>query len=107
MMAILRAPNFCGTAWAKNSPWLSSRPQVRKKYFSPCAVKRTAVPLWPTIFVAHSPAEGFPLLRKFAAVRDRDMAWIIRENLKKKRLTEPFGKDVEQVVLFLEEANAK
>jgi hypothetical protein len=60
-----------------------------------------------SVFVAHSPAEGFPLLRKFAAVRDRDIAWIIRENLKKKRLTEPFGKDVEQVVLILEEANAK
>jgi len=44
-------------------------------------------------------------LRKLAAVHDRDMAWIIRENLKKKRLSDPFPKEVEQVTLILEEAN--
>jgi hypothetical protein len=59
-----------------------------------------------SVFVHHSPGEGFTLLRKLAAVRDRDMAWIIRENLKKKRLTDPFAREVEQVSLILEEVNA-
>jgi hypothetical protein len=58
-----------------------------------------------SVFVHHSPAEGFPLMRKLAAVRDRDMAWIVRENLKKKRLSDSFPKEVEQVALILDEAN--
>jgi hypothetical protein len=58
-----------------------------------------------SVFVHHCPVEGFTLLRKLAALRDRDMAWIIRENVKKKRLTDSFPKEVEQVILILEEAN--
>ena len=60
-----------------------------------------------SVFVSKRPGEGFALLRKSAAVRDPDIAWIVHENLKKKRLTEPFVKDVEQVALILEEANAR
>jgi hypothetical protein len=60
-----------------------------------------------SVFVAASPGEGFALMRKIAAVRDPDMAWIIRENLKKKRLSDPFPKEVEQVSLILEESNAR
>jgi hypothetical protein len=60
-----------------------------------------------SVFVASSPAEGFALLRKAAAVRDSDMAWIIRENLKKKRLSDPFPKEVKEVSLILEESNAR
>jgi hypothetical protein len=59
-----------------------------------------------SVFVSKRPGEGFTLMRKSAAVRDADIAWIVRENLKKKRLTEHFAKDVEQVALILEEANA-
>jgi hypothetical protein len=58
-----------------------------------------------SVFAHHSPVEGFTLLRKLAAVRDRDIAWIVRENLSKKRLTDPFPREVEQVTLILEEAN--
>jgi hypothetical protein len=60
-----------------------------------------------SVFVAKSPGEGFALLRKVAAVRDSDVAWIIRENLKKKRLSDPFPKEVQQVALILEESNAR
>lgn len=60
-----------------------------------------------SVFVAKSPEEGFTLMRKTAAVRDADLAWIIRENLKKKRLSDSFAKDVQQVALILEEANAR
>jgi hypothetical protein len=60
-----------------------------------------------SVLVSKRPGEGFTLMRKSAAVRDVDIAWIVRENLKKKRLTEHFAKDVEQVDLILEEANAR
>ena len=60
-----------------------------------------------SVFVAKRPGEGFTLIRKSAAIRDADIAWIVRENLKKKRLTEHFPKDVQQVALILEEANAR
>ncbi len=60
-----------------------------------------------SVYTAHCPAEGFTLMRRSAAVRDSDMAWIIKENLKKKRLTEPFPEDVKKVQAILEEANAR
>jgi hypothetical protein len=60
-----------------------------------------------SVFVAKLPGDGFTLMRKSAAVRDADIAWIVRENLKKKRLTDRFAEDVEQVALILEESNAR
>jgi hypothetical protein len=60
-----------------------------------------------SVFAAHSPVEGFTLMRKSAAVRDPDISWIIRENLKKKRLTGPYPEDVKKVQIILEEANAR
>ena len=60
-----------------------------------------------SVFVAASPAEGFALLRKTAAVRDADMAWVIRENLKKKRLAAAFPREVSQVTMILEESNPR
>ncbi len=60
-----------------------------------------------SVFVARSPVEGFTLLRKTAAVRDADLAWIVRENLKKKRLSDSFANDVRQVAIVLEESNAR
>jgi hypothetical protein len=41
-----------------------------------------------SVFAAALPEAGFPLLRKWAASQDPDVRWIIRENLKKKRLAE-------------------
>ncbi len=39
-----------------------------------------------SVVAAAAPAEGFRLLRDLAASRDPDVRWILRENLKKKRL---------------------
>lgn len=39
-----------------------------------------------SVFVAALPEAGFPLLEKWAAVQDRDVQWILRENVKKTRL---------------------
>jgi hypothetical protein len=60
-----------------------------------------------SVFVAHSAGAGFALMRKFAALRDKDIAWIIRENLKKKRLLDKFPAEVRQVEVILDEANAR
>jgi hypothetical protein len=59
-----------------------------------------------SVFVAHAPADGFALLRKSAAVQDRDVAWIVRENLTKKRLTGPFPGEVKKVEAIAAEAGA-
>jgi len=58
-----------------------------------------------SVFVAKVPVEGFALMRKLSAVRDPDIARIMRENLKKKRLIDAFPEDVKQVSLILDEAN--
>lgn len=41
-----------------------------------------------SVFAAALPEAGFPLLGKWAASGDPDVRWVIRENLKKKRLAE-------------------
>jgi hypothetical protein len=59
------------------------------------------------IVVAAAPGEGFALMRKCAAVQDPDMAWIIKENLRKKRLTEGFPEESAQVAAMLAETTAR
>jgi hypothetical protein len=39
-----------------------------------------------SVLVAAEPKEGFALLERWAARRDPDLNWVLRENLKKKRL---------------------
>jgi len=46
-----------------------------------------------SVFAAASPGAGFALLRTCAAVRDPDLRWVVRENLKKKRLSQDFPKE--------------
>ncbi|HET6449733.1 MAG TPA: HEAT repeat domain-containing protein [Spirochaetia bacterium] len=60
-----------------------------------------------SVFAAAAPAEGFALLRKTAAVSDRDLAWIVRENLKKKRLAAASPDEVAAVAAVLDETGAK
>jgi hypothetical protein len=43
------------------------------------------------------PNEGFRLLEQLAVSGDRDMIWIARQNLQKKRLSEHFGDQVEAI----------
>jgi hypothetical protein len=53
-----------------------------------------------SVYVEKRPVEGFSLLRKSASIRDRDIAWIVGENLKKKRLSGRFPEEVRQVLLI-------
>ncbi len=45
-----------------------------------------------SVLAAAEPEKGFALLERWAASRDPDMAWILRENLKKKRLAAHAGR---------------
>jgi hypothetical protein len=51
------------------------------------------------------PAEGFVLLEDLATSPDPDLRWIARENLKKKRLTQPFPGRVASAQAILDQAN--
>ena len=50
-----------------------------------------------SVLVAPSPEQGFALLRKWASVPDRDIRWIVRENLKKNRLLKRHAAEVAEV----------
>jgi len=82
-----------------------SRADNKTRRLEPFKVLRQGMGYALSVFVAKSPAEGFPVLRRTAAVRDQDLAWIVRENLKKKRLSEAFAKETQQVAMILAEAN--
>jgi hypothetical protein len=41
-----------------------------------------------SVVVAAAPEVGFPLMRVWAAWDDPDVTWVLRENLKKKRLAQ-------------------
>jgi hypothetical protein len=53
-----------------------------------------------SVVVAAAPTEGFALMCACAAWGDRDVAWILRENLKKKRLAR-FGEQTEAIARLL------
>jgi hypothetical protein len=54
-----------------------------------------------SVFTAAFPSRGFALLRRWAAVDDPDIRWIMRENLRKSRLRKAFPEDVRKVEQLL------
>jgi hypothetical protein len=52
----------------------------------PVRVLRQALGYSVSVVVAAAPDAGFPLMQAWAAWGDPDVRWVIRENLKKKRL---------------------
>ncbi len=65
-------------------------------------VLRKGLGFAPSLFVAALPAAGFPLLERWARSGDRDLAWIVRENLNKNRLSRPFAAEVARVAQALD-----
>ncbi|MCY1247415.1 hypothetical protein D9M72_607440 [compost metagenome] len=55
-----------------------------------------------SVAIAASPAEGFRRLERWAASDDKDVRWIVRENLKKARLARADPAAAEQVAAVLE-----
>ncbi|MHA1945378.1 MAG: hypothetical protein ACXAC6_11340 [Candidatus Hodarchaeales archaeon] len=54
-----------------------------------------------SVIVVEVPDEGFTLLKSLANTEDKDIRWIIKENLKKNRLTKAFKVNVQQVLVLL------
>ena len=54
-----------------------------------------------SVFVEKTPAEGFALLREAASSPDADLRWIVRENLKKKRLSSRYPGEAQVVANLL------
>ena len=59
-----------------------------------------------SVFADKLPEAGFPLLAKWAAVDDADVKWVLRENLKKKRLAERHPREAEAILRALNEGRA-
>ncbi len=56
-----------------------------------------------SVVIQAAPEEGFRYLSQLAESRDPDVLWIVKQNLKKKRLTKNFPKEVESTKKLLEE----
>ncbi len=54
-----------------------------------------------SVVVAAAPEAGFALLRRLAATPDRDLAWVLRSNLGKGRLTRDHPREVAAVLALL------
>ena len=67
----------------------------------PFAVLKKGLSYALSVFVAALPEEGFAFLERWARSDDRDVKAIVRENLKKNRLTRPFASAVARVVAVL------
>ncbi len=55
-----------------------------------------------SVVVAASPERGFRLMHRLASSSDRDIRWILAQNLKKKRLTSPYPDEVQALILALQ-----
>jgi hypothetical protein len=55
-----------------------------------------------SVAVQALPEEGFALMRRLAATQDKDVLWIVKENLKKNRLVKYFPSEVESIKSSLE-----
>jgi hypothetical protein len=50
-----------------------------------------------SLVVQALPEEGFALMRQLVATRDKDVLWIVKENLKKNRLVKRFSAEVQSI----------
>jgi hypothetical protein len=54
-----------------------------------------------SVVVSSSPQQGFEYMFQIAAISDPDVQWIVKENLKKKRLTGRYPLEVEEITTCL------
>lgn len=64
-------------------------------------VLRKALGYTVSVVISAIPEEGFKWLMAIAASSNRDVRWIVKENLKKNRLVQSFPKEVEAIKLVL------
>lgn len=59
-----------------------------------------------SVFVDKLPEAGFPLMAKWATVDNADVKWVLRENLRKKRLVERHPREAAKILRALNEGPA-
>jgi hypothetical protein len=106
---LLKDPEFAsfGLETARQIISSFSRTDARARGEESYRVLRQGLGYALSVFVAAAPGPGFALLRKSAAVRDPDLAWVVRENLKKKRISGSFPKECAEVALISAGAGAR
>jgi hypothetical protein len=57
-----------------------------------------------SVVVQALPKEGFALIRQIVTTQDKDVLWIVKQNLKKNRLVKNFPAQVESIISSLEAA---
>jgi hypothetical protein len=74
-----------------------SRAEARERRTEEFRVLRQGLGYAVSVFVEKAPEEGFSLLRKTARMEDPDIRWIVKENLKKKRIASRYPSEVQAV----------
>jgi hypothetical protein len=99
---LLAEPEFAsfGVETAQRVVSAFTRADARARRSEPYRVLKQGLAYALSVFAAAAPGPGFALLRKAAAVRDPDLAWVVRENLKKKRISGAFPKECADVALL-------
>ena len=59
-----------------------------------------------SVFVEKAPEEGFALLREAASLRDPDVRWIVKENLKKNRIASRFPAEIRKIAEMVADRKA-
>ena len=72
-------------------------PQIKQRKSDPFRVLRKGLGYTLSVVVSAQPEEGFAYMESLTASKDSDILWILRENLKKKRLSNHYPERVEQV----------
>ena len=78
----------------------SRKATAAERKFEDFKVLRRALGYTLSVITAAAPEEGFALMRECATWNDEDITWILRENLKKKRLAK-FSQDAALVARLL------
>ncbi len=72
-------------------------PQIQKRKSEPFRVLRKGLGYTLSVVVSAQPEEGFAYMESLTGSQDADILWILRENLKKKRLSNHYPERVEHV----------
>jgi hypothetical protein len=80
---------------------LTKLPAVRDRSSDAFRSLRKGLGYTLSVIVCAAPEEGFALLGELAESQDRDIRWIVKENLKKKRLVKAFPDQVVALKAYL------
>lgn len=72
-------------------------PGIVDRRSEPFRVLRKGLAFTLSVVTAAVPDQGFAMMDRLVVTRDSDVVWIVRENLKKKRLVKPYPKRVEEL----------